>query len=91
MQTLGLSDSTPRIESRWRYFSVLLLANVRGNWLLANWPIQSSAPIRLNQTVGDKISDQLPLWVWPKLRIVFYVFAAIEILLLSSALFAPRR
>jgi hypothetical protein len=48
------------------------------------------SPERLNQTIGDKLSDQLPMFLWPKLRFVFYVLAAVEIGLLLVALFALR-
>jgi hypothetical protein len=71
-------------------FLALLLANIRGNWLSAKWPADPSPPIRLNQTIGDKISDQLPMFLWSKVKIVFYVFAAIEIMMLLWALLAPR-
>jgi hypothetical protein len=47
-------------------------------------------PARLNQTIGDKLSDQLPMFLWPKLRFVFYVLAAVEIGLLLLSLLAPR-
>jgi hypothetical protein len=73
-------------------FLALLFANIRGNWLSARWAReQESVPsVRLNQTLGDKLSDQLPMLLWPKLRFVFYVVAAVEIGLLLTSLFAPR-
>ncbi len=74
-------------------FLALLFANIRGNWLSARWVIdpQSAVPLtRLNQTLGDKLSDQLPMFLWPKVRFVFYVIATLEIGLLLWSLFAPR-
>jgi hypothetical protein len=74
-------------------FLALLFANIRGSWLSARWqkgPQADSAPIRLNQTIGDKLADQLPRFLWPKARFVFYVLAGLEIGLLLFALFAPR-
>ncbi len=73
-------------------FLALLFANIRGNWLSARWDkdAQEMKPIRLNQTIGDKLSDQLPAFLWPKVRFVFYVLAGIEITLLLLSLFAPR-
>ena len=74
-------------------FLALLFANIRGNWLSARWaaeqqPVTSST--RLNETLGDKMADQLPIWLWPKVRIVFYVIAGVEIALLLLSLFAPK-
>jgi hypothetical protein len=74
-------------------FLALLFTNIRGGWLSARWqksPQADSAPIRLNQTIGDKLADQLPRLVWPKARFVFYVLAGLEMGLLLFALFAPR-
>ena len=74
-------------------FLALLLSNVRGNWLSARWASEQDslgAPVRLNETFGDKLSDQLPTWLWPKARFIFYVLAAIEIGLLLVSLFALR-
>jgi hypothetical protein len=73
-------------------FLALLFSNIRGNWLSARWAKdQEAVPLpRLNQTIGDKLSDQLPAFLWPKIRFLFYVLAGIEIGLLLIALFAPR-
>lgn len=73
-------------------FLALLFANIRGNWLSARWEGQSSTipSTRLNQTLGDKLSDQLPAFLWPKGQFVFYVLALVEIGLLLLSLFAPR-
>lgn len=74
-------------------FLALLFANIRGNWLSARWATEQNwggSSARLNQTLGDKLADQLPTWVWPKVRIVFYVIAGIEIGLLLLSLLAPR-
>lgn len=74
-------------------FLALLFANIRGNWLSARWAIDqppSVAPARLNQTIGDKLSDQLPMFLWPKVRVAFYLLASLEISLLLLSLFVPR-
>ena len=72
-------------------FLALLFANIRGAWVAANWKNESEAsPVRLNQTLGDKLSDQLPTFLWPKVRFLFYVLAVLEITLLLLSLFAPR-
>jgi hypothetical protein len=74
-------------------FLALLFANIRGSWMSARWEKDlPSAPVlmRLNQTIGDKFADQLPTFLWPKTRYVFYVLAGIEIALLVFSLFVPR-
>jgi hypothetical protein len=74
-------------------FLALLFANIRGNWLAARWvtdPQSALPPSRLNQTLSDKLSDQLPMFLWPKARFFFYVLASVEIGLLLLSLFAPR-
>jgi hypothetical protein len=74
-------------------FLALLFANVRGTWLSKRWETDtelSARPTRLNQTIADKLSDQLPSVLWPKARYVFYVLSAIELSLLVLSLFAPR-
>src|SRR5947209_9001525 len=66
-------------------FLALLFANIRGNWLSARWALKqqsSVTPIRLNQTLGDKLSDQLPIFLWPKVKVIFYLLASLEIGLL---------
>lgn len=63
-------------------FLALLLANIRGIWLSATWPqsVMEPPPVRLNETWRDKLSDQLPQVLWPKMRWLFYGLAALEVL-----------
>ncbi len=74
-------------------FLALLLANVRGMWLSARWPKTEAEPpaVRLSQTLGDKLSDQMPTFLWPRIRVLFYILAVIEVALLVLGLFAPRK
>ena len=72
----------------------LLLANVRASWMTARWESESEPallPPGPLQTIGDKISDQLPAFLWPKTRFVFYLLAAVEISLLLLSLVVPAR
>lgn len=73
-------------------FLALLLSNIRGNWQSATWPRDPEAapPDRMNDTLGDKLADQLPLVVWPKGRFLFYVLAPMEVAFGLVALFMPR-
>ena len=72
-------------------FLALLLANVRGIWLSYRWERSATEPppVRLAQTLADKLSDQLPVFLWPKIRILFYVLAALELLAGLVVLLAP--
>ena len=72
-------------------FAALLLSNLRATWIAAQWKPESdqaaSAP-RLSETLGDKLADQLPPWLWPKVRIVYYIFSAGYLLLVAVGLWA---
>jgi hypothetical protein len=74
----------------------LLLANVRATWIASLWKADASEaamPVRLSETWGDKFADTLPAWLWPKVRIPYFVFAAGFILLslLGMAMLLLRR
>ena len=72
-------------------FTALLLANVRAIWIAARWRsegVPDEPSVRLNATIMDKIANRLPLLVWPKVRVIFYVFATLEIALLVVELLA---
>lgn len=64
----------------------LLLANLRATWIASRWKPDSDAavpPPRFNETWGDKFADQLPIWLWPNVRIVYYVFSGCFLLLVA--------
>lgn len=58
--------------------SALLLANLRATWIAARWKPQAdeaAAVPRFSETWSDKFVDQLPMWLWPRLRILYYIFS----------------
>jgi hypothetical protein len=60
-------------------FLALLLSNVRATWIASHWVKDSEEavlPPRLNETIGDKLADALPLWLWLRIRILYYIFSA---------------
>jgi hypothetical protein len=60
-------------------FTAILLSNLRATWIAASWKPQSpevELPPRLNETFGDKLTDGLPTWLWPKVRIAYYIYSA---------------
>ena len=70
-------------------FAALLLANLRATSLASGWKPDSeeaALPPRLNETWGDKFADQLPVWLWPKIRIPYYIFSLIFMLLVALGL-----
>jgi hypothetical protein len=66
----------------------LLLANARGTWLSAEWRStqQEPPPVPMNETLADKLSDRLPIAIWPWGRRVYYGFVAFEAAILVLGL-----
>lgn len=62
---------------------ILLFSNLRGTWIASRWkqPDASSPPdempMRFNDTWRDKLVDQMPARLWPKVRFVYYAFAVV--------------
>jgi len=59
--------------------SALLLSNFRAIWIAScRKPDsqESAPPPRWSETWTDKFSDIWPTWLWPKLRIPYYVLSA---------------
>ncbi len=60
-------------------FLALLFSNARGTWIASRWQSDSeeaALPPRLGETWSDKFADKLPMWLWPKVRYIYYVFSA---------------
>lgn len=56
----------------------LLLSNIRATWIAGAWKPDSeeaALPPRLGETFFDKLSDKWPAFVWPKVKIVYYIFS----------------
>ncbi len=65
----------------------LLVSNMRATWIASLWKPEAeeaTLPPRLNETFGDKFADQLPRWLWPKVKIPYYILSA-GLLLLTFA------
>jgi hypothetical protein len=72
------------------FITALLFSNLRATWIAAGWHPESEEailPPRLSQTWSEKFADKLPLWLWPKVRIVYYVFSVGFLLLVMFGLF----
>jgi hypothetical protein len=62
----------------------ILLSNLRATWIASSWKAESAEatiPPRFGETLADKFADRLPPWLWPKVRIVYYVFSAVLLIL----------
>ncbi|HYL10885.1 MAG TPA: hypothetical protein VEU31_09120 [Candidatus Acidoferrales bacterium] len=58
--------------------AALLLSNLRATWIASRWRPESDEavlPPRFGDTWGDKFADKLPMWLWPKVRVVYYMFS----------------
>ena len=64
--------------------SALLLSNLRATWIASHWRPESdeaALPPRLAESWSDKFADRWPAVLWPKVRILYYVFALCFLLL----------
>jgi len=67
----------------------LLLSNLRATWIAARWRSgsdEAALPLRLDDTWADKLANKWPTWVWPKIRMVYYVFSIGFLVLVSFGL-----
>jgi hypothetical protein len=65
----------------------ILLSNVRAAFLASEWRPAAGdedRPMRFNESLGDKLDDQLPAKAWPVLQVPFFGLALL-LLLLSLA------
>ena len=72
-------------------FAALLVANVRATWLSSRWrgdTEEAILPPRMDLTLADKFADQLPRWLWPKIRVLYYIFSGILVMLIALGLAA---
>jgi hypothetical protein len=68
---------------------VLLLANLRATWIASRWKPgteEAVLPPRMSETLGDKFADRLPQWLWPKIRIPYYIFSSCVLLVTAAGL-----
>lgn len=64
--------------------SALLLSNFRAIWIASRWKPESpeyAPPPRWSETWSDKFADVWPTWLWPRLRIPYYILSVAYLLL----------
>ena len=75
-------------------FAALLLANFRAIWIASHWRPDSeeAAPApRWSENWSDRFADQLPMWLWPKIRLGYYFLSAAYFVLVALGLVAIIR
>ena len=58
--------------------TALLLSNLRATWIASGWKPDSeeaALPPRFGDTFFDKFADKWPAFIWPKVKIVYYLFS----------------
>ncbi len=56
----------------------LLLSNLRATWIAGNWKPgsdEAALPPRFAETFFDKLADKWPAFIWPKVKVLYYVFS----------------
>ena len=56
----------------------LLVSNLRATWIAAGWKPESeeaALPPRLAETFADKLADKWPAFIWPKVKVLYYIFS----------------
>jgi hypothetical protein len=65
----------------------LLLSNLRATWIAGNWKPDSeeaALPPRLGDTFSDKVSDRWPAFVWPKVKVLYYIYSVACLALITA-------
>ena len=56
----------------------LLFSNLRATWIAGNWKTDSeeaALPPRFAETFFDKFADKWPAFIWPKVKVIYYIFS----------------
>lgn len=56
----------------------LLLSNLRATWIAGRWKPDSeeaALPPRMGESFADKFSDLWPAFIWPKVKVLYYIFS----------------
>jgi hypothetical protein len=60
------------------FICAVLLSNMRASWLASQWDTASeeaAIPPRFGDTLTEKFVDKLPTALWPRLRILYFIFS----------------
>ena len=76
--------------------TAVLLSNLRATWIADHWKPDSdeaALPPRLGETWSDRFADKWPAFIWPKIKVLYYIFSFACLVLTVSGfiLIALRR
>jgi hypothetical protein len=67
----------------------LLFSNLRATWIAGNWKPDSeeaALPPRMGETFFDKLVDKWPAFIWPKVKIVYYIYSFLFLTVVAASL-----
>ena len=67
----------------------LLFSNLRATWIADHWKPDSeeaALPPRFGETFFDKFADKWPAFIWPKVKILYYIFSFLFLALVVAGL-----
>jgi hypothetical protein len=69
--------------------TALLMSNLRATWIAGNWKPDSeeaALPPRLGETFADKFSDRWPAFIWPKVKVLYYIYSVACLAIITAGL-----
>lgn len=67
----------------------LLVSNLRATWIADHWKPESeeaALPPRFSETFFDKLADRWPSFIWPKVKILYYIFSFVYLAMIVAGL-----
>jgi len=67
----------------------LLFSNLRATWIADHWnpgSEEAALPPRMGETFFDKLVDKWPAFIWPKVKILYYIFSFLYLVVIVAAL-----
>ena len=74
-------------------FTALLLSNLRATWIADHWKPDSeeaALPPRMADTFFDKLADKWPAFIWPKVKVVYYIFSVAFLAVIVAGVIVMR-
>lgn len=74
-------------------FTALLLSNLRATWIADHWrpeSEQAALPPRLADTFFDKLADKWPAFIWPKVKVLYYIFSVAFLAVIVAGLIVMK-
>jgi hypothetical protein len=81
--------NSPGVGVVWIIVIALLLSNLRATWIAGNWKPdfeEAALPPRLGDTFFDKLADKWPAFIWPKVKVLYYIFSVGYLALIVAGL-----